>query len=148
MRPTLHPFLLLVGQAGVGKSTVRKHLVPMLNATDLGPDDFDGDWREVYEHLDRSPYAIVECCKVPGKLSRIARERGAYIVELTCPDPIRRARLDQRKYSPEAIRTLMAQTKRLGYEQVVRANLTIDTSGDPKQIAQTIADHINGARPV
>lgn len=143
--PTLHPFLILVGQAGVGKSTIRKHLVPMLNANDLGPDDYDGNWKEVYEQLDHSPRAIVECCVVPGALSRKAKDRGAFIVELTLPDTLRRARLSTRKYSPEGIRILMAQTRRLGYEQVVHADLILDTSGDPYSIAQTINKRVNEA---
>lgn len=141
----LPPFVILVGLAGVGKSTVRKHLAPMLNATALGPDDHDGEWKEVYSILDRSPKAIVECCLIPGALSRRASKRGAYIVELTLPNPIRRTRLDKRKYGPENIDKLMAESRRLGYEQEVRANLTLDASTDPKQIAQRITRELSRA---
>lgn len=135
----LPPFLILVGLAGVGKSTVRKHLVPLLNANGLGPDDYDGNWREVYEHLDRSPKAVVECCVVPGALSRKVIERGAYIVNLTLDNHTRRQRLSPRKYSPETINAFMAEAPRLGYEQEVRADLTLDTSTDSQQLARTIA---------
>lgn len=142
-KPVLTPFVILVGQAGVGKSAIRKHLAPLLDAVALGPDDFSSDWPALYARLDQSPHAVVECCIVPGRLAERAEQRGVFIVELTLSDSMRRDRLEQRGHAPEAIQTFMAQTRRLGYEHPVYADLTLDAGANPQQTALTIANAVH-----
>lgn len=144
----LLPFVILVGPAGVGKTTIRTHLAPMLKAVSLGPDDVGGShatntsprWNDLLDVLDVSPVAVVECCVVPRALMWKARRRGAVIVEVTLGEEERRRRLTHRGHSTSEVRRLMGQSGKLGYEQEITPDLRVDAGGDPKAVAHTIAD--------
>jgi hypothetical protein len=128
----------------VGKSAIRKYLAPLLNATSLGPDDFGGDWPTLYNVLDRSAVAVVECCTIPGTLARKAQRRGAYVVEVAVDDETRRSRLAKRGEGEAAIGHLMSEGRQLWFETRTNLDMVVDADAAPQAIASEIAAAYNG----
>jgi broad-specificity NMP kinase len=132
--------IVLGGKSGVGKTTVRNDLAHILGAMSLGPDDFDGDWREVYQRLDgASGYpVIVECCRLPRGLRERLQGRVSIIIELVASRDTQRQRLEDQGLPPEIIVERLAEEGGLGYEEEARPTVTIDTTDTPpnKVVAQ------------
>lgn len=135
-------FTIIAGPSGVGKSTIRGTLASKLHAVALGPDDFDNGWATVYQILDRSDAAVVECVRIPYGLRRRMTDRGATIVLLTAPDSVRRERLEQRGEPPDQLEDMLVWSGSLGYEDHVEPDMTIETTRDPDQIAAELADKL------
>lgn len=144
-------FVVLVGPAGVGKSTIRKKLAPKIKAVSLGPDDFgavhggDGPrWGELLDELDRSATEVVECCKVHSGLLQRVRDRIAIVVEVALDEERRRNRLMGRGYEAATLDHLMSECRMLGYEVDIVPDLVVDGSIDPGVNADRIAQHFSG----
>ena len=136
--------IILAGKPGVGKSEVRRELAAILNIPSLGPDDFTDRWRGVLTELDRCPQAIVECNRLPRGLRDRAKKRGATIIHLILPDRTRKQRLYQKLPPSIANKRFYEQEHSLGYEDWIDPDLTLDTTGPPKQTATRIADALPG----
>ena len=135
------PFVVLIGESGVGKTTVANRLAAKLNATALARDDFDYGWRDLYPVLDHSQDAVVECVRIPRALLRRMRERDAILVELRLDNDARRKRLEAREVDPDDADMLFRiRPGKNAYEEHVEPDLVLDTSGEPDDVAAQIAD--------
>ena len=133
------PFVVLIGESGVGKTTVANRLAAKLNATALARDDFDYGWRDLYPILDHSQDAVVECVRIPRALLRRMRERDAMLVELRLDNEVRRERLEAREPDPDDADMLFRiRPGKNAYEEHVEPDLVLDTSGDPDDVAVQI----------
>ena len=134
-------FVVLIGESGVGKTTVASRLAAKLNATALARDDFDYGWRDLYPVLDHSQDAVVECVRIPRALLRRMRERDAILVELKLDNDLRRKRLEAREVDPDDADMLFRiRPGKNAYEEHVEPDLVLDTSGEPDDVAALIAD--------
>ena len=132
-------FVILCGASGVGKTAVRKQLAPLVRMASLGPDDFGGNWNALYDKLDASDHAVVECCKIPGALLRKAEDRGVVIVQLTTTPEIRARRLATRGEPAQVVRQRMAEDPGIGYDAPIHTDLSLEASADPAELARRIA---------
>lgn len=135
------PFVVIVGQPGTGKTAIRDILAERIGALAMGPDDYQGDWNLVYDRLDTSPNAIVECCALPRALRRKAARRGAHIIHLTASPDARRQRLLDRGEPDGMVRRWLEEADQpIGYEDHITPNQTIDTTTlSPQQATDKIA---------
>lgn len=143
------PFIILVGESGTGKTTIAKHLGKLLNATPMGPDDFDVRWAGVYSLLDYTEKAIVECVRLPYGLQDRMADRGAFVVELLLDEAKRRQRLEGREIDQADVEQLMRPNRnKLGYDNAIEPDLVMDTDPGAAQVAKEIAvkaaDHTVG----
>jgi len=131
----------------VGKTTIREHLARNLNAPAMGPDDYDGGWRELYDDLDYAENAIVECVRLPYGLRRKMKEREAKVVELKASPEVREQRLKGRGEPDDVIDQLMVPSGGLGYEDHVEPDLVLNTDRPAEEVASEIAERL-AALPV
>ena len=137
------PFTVLIGESGVGKSTVGHRLASKLNGARVCRDDFDYGWRDVYRVLDYTETAVVECVRIPRALRERMEERGAVLVELTLDNETRRKRLEQREVDEDDIDMLFRiRPGPNAYDRHVEPDLRIDTDQDPSEIANQIANRV------
>ena len=135
------PFVVLIGESGVGKTTVADRVAAKLNATALARDDFDYGWRDLYPVLDHREEAVVECVRIPGALLKRMRERNAILVELRLDNETRRQRLEAREVDPDDADMLFRiRPGKNAYEEHVEPDLVLDTSGDPDEVAAQICE--------
>lgn len=140
------PLLIIAGQSGTGKTAVREILAAQTASTSLGPDDHPDGWASVLPLLDAAPSrAIVECCRVPGRLMRRTHGRLVCVVELTADIETRRLRLTQRGDHPTAIDKRLTEDGSLGYEDEVRPQITLDTTNaSAAEVAASLFQTLRG----
>ncbi len=119
---------------------MREKLGRLLNAPTMGPDDYDGGWRELYRDLDYAEGAVVECVRLPYGLRRKMKEREAKVIELKAPDNLREQRLRARGEPQDVIDQLMVPSGGLGYEDHIEPDLVIQTDRPARELAEHIAD--------
>ena len=136
------PFIILAGESGVGKTTIREQLARKLNAPTMGPDDYDGGWRELYDDLDYAEAAIVECVRLPYGLRRKMKEREAKVVELKAPAEVRERRLQGRGEPDDVIDQLMVPSGGLGYEDHIEPDLVLNTDRPAEDVAAEIVERL------
>jgi 5-methylcytosine-specific restriction protein A len=140
------PFVVLIGESGVGKTTVGDRVAAKLNGMRMARDDFDYGWRDLYPVLDHTERAVVECVRIPGALVRRIRERNALLVELRLDNDVRRQRLEAREVDPDDADMLFRiRPGKNAYEQHLEPDLVVDTAGDPDDVAKRICER---ARPL
>jgi 5-methylcytosine-specific restriction protein A len=133
------PFVVLIGESGVGKTTVGDRVAAKLNGMRMARDDFDYGWRDLYPVLDHTEHAVVECVRIPGALVRRIRERSALLVELRLDNEVRRQRLEAREVDPDDADMLFRiRPGKNAYEQHLDPDLVLETSGDPEDVAAEI----------
>jgi predicted kinase len=137
------PFTVLIGESGVGKSTVGHRLASKLNGTRLCRDDFDYGWRDVYFVLDFTETAVVECVRIPRALRERMEDRGAVLVELVLDNQTRRERLEQREVDEDDIDMLFRiRPGPNAYDTHVEPDLVVNTDQNPDAIADQIAKRV------
>jgi ribose 1,5-bisphosphokinase PhnN len=135
------PFVVLIGESGVGKTTVGTRVASKLNGMRVCRDDFDYGWRDVYPVLDHTENAVVECVRIPRALLRRMRERHAMLVELQLDNESRRQRLEAREVDPDDADMLFrVRPGKNAYEEHVEPDLVLDTAGDLEEIAAQICE--------
>ena len=135
------PFVVLIGESGVGKTTIGKRVASKLNGMRVCRDDFDYGWRDVYPVLDHTETAVVECVKIPRALLRRMRERHAMLIELTLDNEARRKRLEAREVDPDDADMLFRiRPGKNAYEEHIEPDLVFDTAGDPDDVAAQICE--------
>jgi len=134
---------VLAGPSGVGKTAVRAELVKLTGATPLGPDDFPNRWDDLFDRLDASRSAVVECVLLHSGLRRRIKERNAKVIELTAPTWVLRDRMDMRGENDRTIQQRINQTFEEGYGRDIDPDLTLDVSTEtPAEIAATIIQEL------
>ena len=135
------PFVVLIGESGVGKSTVGVRLAGKLGGPRLTRDDFDNGWRDLYWVLDHSDNAVVECVRIPRALRERMEERDAALIELTVSDRTRLERLQAREVDPDDVEMLYRVRKGPNsYDRHVEPDLSVQTDQDPAVVADEIAE--------
>lgn len=133
----MNQLVIIVGQAGVGKTAVRGPLAERLGVRGVGPDDFPRRWDDVYWQLDAYP-CVLECCQIPRAVRK--RLTGDHtIVELQAPDDVRRARLEQQGLNEATIGERMEQAGEIAYGEDLEANLVLDATEEPQVLVDRIA---------
>ena len=131
--------VVLIGESGSGKSSVRKELAPRIGYTSLGPDDFMGRWDTLLVRLDAVPHAVVECVRPHTGLKARMKSRRTTVVRLSAPKPTLIDRMVDRGDDRHTAAEWLSQQ---GGTQL-RADLEIDTtSGTPAEIAKQIESHL------
>lgn len=137
---TPRPLLVLVGPSGVGKSAVREHLAPMLDAVSLGPDDFTDGWDSLYPRLDQAPRSVVECCRIPTALANRITDWRGLVVELTAPPSTRRERLIARGEPRGVAAQRIGERYVIGYRPETSADYTLTADkASPESLSTAIA---------
>ena len=137
------PFVVLIGESGVGKTTIGHQVSRKLNAARVCRDDFDYGWRDVYPVLDYTENAVVECVKIPRGLRRRMTERSAVLVQLVVDNEVRRKRLEAREVDPDDADMLFrVRPGPNSYDQHLEPDLVLDTSGDSAEIATQICERV------
>ena len=136
-----HPLLVIVGQAGVGKSAVRQALADRMDVPSLGPDDFEGGWPDLYARLDKAHTAVVECCRIPGALEQRMANRGATVIKLTASAGVRRERMLGRGDTSSTVTERLAEVADIDYSGRLRPDLVLTTDkATAERTAEFIAD--------
>lgn len=134
-----HPFLVIVGPSGVGKTAVRNEMVKITGADSLGPDDFVDRWDALFDRLDASKNAVVECVLIHSGLRRRIKERRARVVKLTAPTWVLRDRMDRRGEDDRTIQRRINQTFEAGYGHEIVPDLELEVSDmTPLEAAERI----------
>jgi predicted kinase len=137
------PFTVLIGESGVGKSTIGARLAGTLGTSRLSRDDFDYGWRDLYRVLDYTEAAIVECVRIPQSLRHRMEDRDAVLVELVLDNQTRRERLEQREVDEDDIDMLFRiRPGPNAYDRHVEPDMTLDTDQDPGAVADQIANRV------
>jgi predicted kinase len=137
------PFVVLIGESGVGKSTVGVRLAGKLAGARLTRDDFDNGWRDLYSVLDYSENAVVECVRIPRALRERMQDRDAVLVELTVSDKTRLERLQAREVDPDDVEMLYRVRKGPNsYDRHVEPDMSLQTDQDPGAVADEIAGRV------
>jgi len=137
------PFVVLIGESGVGKSTVGVRLAGKLAGPRLTRDDFDNGWRDLYPVLDHSENAVVECVRIPQALRQRMEDREAVLVELTVSDKTRLERLQAREVDAEDVEMLFRVRKGPNsYDRHVEPDMSLETDRDPGVVAEEIAGRV------
>jgi predicted kinase len=137
------PFVVLIGESGVGKSTVGVRLAGKLSSQRLSRDDFDYGWRDLYSALDRIENAVVECVRIPRALAHRMEDRDAVLVELTLDNKTRLQRLEAREVDPDDIEMLFKVRKGPNaYDRHIEPDLSISTDQDASEVAEQIAGRV------
>jgi len=128
------PFIVIAGGPGVGKTAVRDILASRLHAVALGPDDTT--WPGLYDILDRSEQAIVECVRMPHALLRKMEQRGATVIELYAPIEVRRERLLGRGETRHWVERVLKERAPLAYGQDVPVDIEVEALPPAEVIAE------------
>jgi predicted kinase len=159
--------VIICGLPGVGKSMLAKNLAPLVNATVLSSDKIR---KELFSNPTYSPFerkivydvmilaakylndSKVNCIldatfnmdrsRMEIKERLELDDRQFQVIECFCPEEITISRLESRKddYSDATIEVYQ-KMKRI-YEHVSVDHIIADTTRDPKENAQKIADEI------
>ena len=137
------PFTVLIGESGVGKSTIGARLAGTLGTSRLSRDDFDYGWRDLYRVLDYTEAAIVECVRIPQSLRHRMEDRDAVLVELVLDNQTRRERLEQREVDEDDIDMLFRiKPGPNAYDRHVEPDMTLNTDQNPGAVADQIAKRV------
>jgi hypothetical protein len=142
------PFVILAGRSGTGKTTVGVKLASRLGMAFMGPDDFDEGWTGLYDLLDYTDRAIVECVKIPYGLRRKMKERGATVIDLVASAEVRQQRLIDRGEPDENINWLLRPRGSLGYEEFIEPDIKLDASGTVDEAVDELAKSLSGLQTV
>lgn len=131
--------VVLVGHAGVGKTTVGKRLAACLGVPLTGPDDYPDRWAGLARRLAgelQGRGAVVECCRIHGIL-KAALGNGGRVVHLTLDEEERQRRLISR--GDVALALTAAPYAGIDYDGTVAPDLVESTTDDPDDVAQRLA---------
>jgi hypothetical protein len=136
------PLVVLIGLPGVGKTEIRRRLERLLEMASIGPDDNQDRWASVYPVVN-SGAAILECCKLPGRIRRMLSNRPATVIELVADTETRRSRLQAQGLDEQTVaERLVEEPLHYPDQPPAKIDLTLETTESPAELAARIADRV------